>query len=269
MPAGPISALLIPGMKSELAGAYQPRYEGIVREIGDVCWLDATSDKLFEVYGIIGSAMNPVRWDPGRTIPTDKLDGTNFTITNRDFGSRVMLPRNYDDEQTGRLLEVSRKLGQRWVLLPERIFYQYIQSGTDADLLPAVPNSADGNALYLTTTRYGSASGNVVTQTGSSTTQEIITDIYSGVRRYREFQTTRDSQPFWDVQSTSKISVYYGTSLTLLMEQVARQSRTSPCTGRSTGATSGARGSRTAVSTCSSATCRTTSVRSRGRSERA
>lgn len=225
MPSAPISALLTPGMKAEFALAYQPRYAGIVGEIGDVAWLDATSDKLFEVYGIIDSAVHPARWDPGRTIPSKKIGGSQFTITNRDFGRRVLLPRNADDEQTGQLLNVSRSTGGRWVLLPERIFYQYIQASTDADLLPAVPNSADGNALYLATTRYGSADGNVVTQTGSTTTQTVITDLYSGVQRFRDFQDT-ESQPFWDITFTRSISVFYGTSLTLVMEQVANQAMT-------------------------------------------
>lgn len=225
MPSAPISALLTPGMKAEFALAYQPRYAGIVSEIGDVAWLDATSDKLYEVYGIIDSAVHPARWDPGRTIPSKKIGGSQFTITNRDFGRRVLLPRNADDEQTGQLLNVSRATGGRWVLLPERIFYQYIQGSTDADLLPAVPNSADGNALYLASTRYGSASGNVVTQTGSSTTQAVITDLYSGIQRFRDFQDT-ESQPFFDVTMTRSVSVFYGTSLTLVMESVATQQMT-------------------------------------------
>lgn len=226
MPASPISALLVPGIRSEFALAYQPRYAGVVAAIGDVAWLDATSDKLLEIYGIIDAALHPVRWDPGRTIPTSSISGTNFTITNRDFGRRVKLPRNVDDEQTGNVIAVARMLGQRWGLIPERIFYQFIQGSTDPDLLPAIPNSADGNALYLATTRYGSSSGNVVGQTGSSTTQAVITDLYSAVRRFAEFQD-QESQPFFDVSMIKGgISVFYGTSLTEVMEAVAVQTLT-------------------------------------------
>ncbi len=225
MPSAAISALLTPGMKSEFGLAYQPRYDGIVKELGDVAWLDATSDKLFEVYGIVDSAVHPARWDPGRTVPSKKLGGTQFTITNRDFGRRILLPRNFDDEQTGQLMNVARMTGMRWVLLPERIFYQYIQAGTDPDLLPAVPNSADNSALYITTTRYGVSGGNGVSQTGSTTTQSVITDLYSGVQSFRNFQDT-ESQPFFDVALTRDISVFYGTSLTLVIEQVANQALT-------------------------------------------
>lgn len=225
MPSAAISALLTPGMKSEFALAYQPPYQTILEELGDIAWFDATSDKLFEVYGIIDSAVHPARWDPGRTIPSKKLGGTQFTITNRDFGRRILLPRNYDDEQTGQLMNVARTTGSRWVMLPERIFYQFIQAGTDPDLLPAVPNSADGNALYITTTRYGNSGGNGVSQTGSTTTQSVITDLYSGVQTFRQFQDT-EGQPFFTPGQTKKISALYGITLTLVMEQVANQGLT-------------------------------------------
>lgn len=219
-----IGALLTQGLRSDFGLAYQPSYAGVVAELGDVLWLDATSDKLQEVYGFLESSIYPVRWDPGNVIGAKSILSQQFTVTNRDFGRRVYLPRNWDDDQTGTAFQIARELGSRWGSLPERIAYQYMQAGTDNDLLPAVPNSADGSALHISTTRYGSSSGNIVSQTGSSTVQDILTDLYSSVRRYREFQDT-ESQPYWDVADTRNISVFYGTSLTLVMEQTELQTR--------------------------------------------
>lgn len=224
MPDSPISALK-EYLEPAFALAYQPRYQNLVADIREVVWLDATSDRLFNVYGIINSAPHATRWDPGRNIPETGVSGLNYTVTNRDFGRRVVLPRNHEDEQTGQLVNVARMLGEKWGLIPERIFYQYVTAATDADLLPAVPNSADGNALYITTTRYGSASGNVVTQTGSTTTQDVITDLFSAYRRYSEFQDT-ESQPYYGASEIQNISVFYGSPLAQVINSVASQTLT-------------------------------------------
>lgn len=243
-PSG-IGPLLTQGIRNEFAFAYSPAYQTVMSEISQVMWADATSDKISELYGGMKSPLHPVAWKPGDIIGSKSLLSSQYRVQNRDFGRRVYLPRNYTDDQTGTVMAVSRGLGQNWAMLPERIFYQYIQAGTDADLLPAVPTSEDGNALYVGTTRYGSASGNIVTQTGSSTVQQIITDFFSVVRRFMEFQDT-ESQPFWpaDIVRRNGVTVFYGSSLTLVMQQTAVQllahsvstgvDATTPATGAAT-----------------------------------
>lgn len=218
-----IGPLLTQGIKNEFATSYEPSYQGVEAMLRDVIWFDATSDKVSELYGQFDSPIYPVRWDPGDVIGSKSILSRQYRVQNRDFGRRVYLPRNWDDDQTGAVMNVARGLGRRWSTLPERIFYQYITAGTDNDLLPAVPTSADGNALYLTTTRYGSSSGNVVSQTGSTTVQQIITDIFSVIRRFTEFQDT-ESQPYWDDSDIRRgIRIFHGSSLTLVMEQAAKQ----------------------------------------------
>ena len=222
MPTMQHGALLEPGLRNEFSQVYNPMYEGLRARIGEVIWLEATSDKLQEIYGFWNAPLYPVRWPEGSIIPSKGISSQRFSVINRDFGRRVYLPRNVEDDQTGTAYTVARNLARTWAILPELIFYQFIQAGTDNTLLPNVPNSADGNALYLTTTRYGSSSGNVVTVTGTSTVQQIITDVFSVIRRFQEFQNT-ESQPFFDALQTKKMSVFHGTSLTQVMQQAEFQ----------------------------------------------
>lgn len=218
-----IGALLTQGIRNEFALVYAPRYKGVMDRIGGVVWLEVTSDKISELYGFLNAAIYPVRWDPGNVIGAKSITSVQFRVTNRDFGRRVYLPRNYEDDQTGTAYQVARALGQNWATLSERIFYQIIQAGTDNDLLPAVPTPADGSALYISTTRYGSSDGNIVSVTGTSIVQDVITDIFDVKRRLIEFQNT-ESQPFWDMSDVDRgLTIFYGSSLTQVMEQTRSQ----------------------------------------------
>ena len=224
MPYFQIGALLEPGIRNEFGMVYMPIYQGVRAQIGEVMWLDATSDKLEESFGFMNAPLYMRRWPADSIIPSASVGSQRFTLINRDFGRRAVLPRNVEDDQTGTALTVARGLATTAAILPEQIFYQYIQAGTDNNLLPNVPNSADGSALYLTTTRYGSSSGNVVSVTGTSTVQQIITDIFTVHRRFIDFQNT-ESQPFFDAVNTKNMSVFHGSTLSLVMAQAEFQTR--------------------------------------------
>lgn len=218
-----IGPLLTQGLRNEFATSYEPSYRGVEEMLKDIIWFDATSDKISELYGQYDSPIYPVRWDPGNAIGSKSILSRQYRIQNRDFGRRVYLPRNYEDDQTGQAMNIARGLGRNWARLPEKIFSQYIQGQTNNDLLPAVPNSADGNGLYISSTRYGSSDGNVVAQSGSATVQQIITDIYSVLRRFAEFQDT-ESEPYFDDSDIRRgMTIFYGTSLTLVFEQALNQ----------------------------------------------
>lgn len=235
MPYFQIGSLLEPGIRNEFTSVYVPNYQGVRAQIGEVMWMDATSDKLEEIFGFMNAPLYMRRWQADSVIPSAAVGSQRFAIINRDFGRRAVLPRNVEDDQTGSAMVVARALATTAAILPEQIFYQYIQNGTDNTLLPLIPNSADGNALYLTTTRYGSSSGNVVTVTGTSTVQQIITDLFSVHQRYIDFQNT-ESQPFFDAVNTKNMSVFYGSSLSLVMAQAEFQTRVHSVVS-STGAT--------------------------------
>jgi hypothetical protein len=225
MPYFQIGGLLEPGLRNEFSQVYAPIYQGVRAQIGEVIWLEATSDKLEEIYGFMEAPLYMVRWPADSIIPSKAVESQRFAVINRDFGRRAVLPRNVEDDQTGTAVQFAHMLAQTAAILPEQIFYQYIQAGTDNDLLPNVPNSADGNALHISSTRYGSSSGNIVTQTSSwGTVQNVITDIFSTHRRFSEFQNT-ESQPFFDVSATKNMSVFYGTSVTQVAAEAEFQTR--------------------------------------------
>lgn len=218
-----IGALLTPGLRSEFSQVYMPRYAGVEAMLKDVMAFDLGSDKLTEIFGYLEAPTYPVRWDPGQMIGAKSILSKQYTVTNRDFGRRIYIPRNWQDDQSGSVWQIARGLGANWATLAERIFYQYIRDAADPDLLPDAPLSADGADLYSSSTRYGSSSGNIVSVGSTATVQGIITDVYGIIRRLTEFLNT-ESQPFWgDADIRGGLKIFHGTALTLVMEQAAKQ----------------------------------------------
>ena len=212
-------SFLTPGVKSSFYQAWEDGYKGVQNVLGSIMWLDAPSDGLYEIYAIWNTTPYPVRWDRGTIISNDAMGSIQFTVYNRNWGSRIYWHEDDErDDRTGTLLSRARALGEHWATLDERVFFQFIQAGTDADLLPAVPNSADGVALYSASTRFGSSNGNQVAESGTSTVQQIITDTVAVVRRFNEFQNT-ESQPFWNMSETMDLTVFYDPEVLLVHQQ--------------------------------------------------
>ena len=216
-----IGALLTAGLRADFSQSFTPRYQGVMARIGSVVG-EVTSDKLTELYGALKAPIYPIRWDAGKEMPSKDVLSVQISVTNLDWGRRVYLPRNWEDDQTKTAWQVARGLGANWATLPERLFYQYIQAGTDPDLLPVLTTSYDGTALYSGSAREGATSGNIVTQTGSATVQQIITDFFSMDTRYYDLQNS-ESQPFWDASDLNHYTLFYGTSINLVMMQAAKQ----------------------------------------------
>ena len=122
-----IGALLEPGLRNEAAFVYRPRYEGVKAQIGECIWMEATSDKLKEVYGFLEAPPYLGFWAADSIIPAADIASERFEIINRDFGKRIYLPRNVDDDQTGTAVTFARMLAQTAALLPHEVFFQVIQ----------------------------------------------------------------------------------------------------------------------------------------------
>lgn len=223
-----IGALLEPGLRNEAAFIYRPRYEGVKAQIGECIWMEATSDKLQEVYGFLEAPPYLTWWPDTSIIPSADFGSQRFTIINRDYGRRVNLPRNVEDDQTGTAMTFARMIAQTYALLPHEIFFQIIQeqafNGTTRPL-PVLPKWADGGDMFESSTRYGSSSGNIVTPTSTSTVQGIITDIFSSVRRFQEFQNTQ-SREFFNAAETKNFTIFHSTAQTLVFNQAEFQTRT-------------------------------------------
>jgi hypothetical protein len=219
-----VGALLTAGLKDTFARAYEPNYEGVKAALGPIMWLGATSDKLKEYYGYIESAPHPVRWDKGSMIESKGMKSVQFTVTNRDWGRRIKIHDNdIQDDQTGFAWTQARNLGSNWAYLPERVFFQMIQNATDADLLPAVPNAGDGTAIYSASTRFGASGGNQVSETGTTTAEQCLTDIMKVYRRYAEFKDTEAVVPLWNASQINKMHIFFAPSVVNVMLQAITQ----------------------------------------------
>ena len=223
-----IGGLLEPGLRNEAAFVYRPRYEGVKAQIGDCIWMEATSDKLEEIFGFLESPPYLTWWPADTIIPSADISSQRFKIINRDFAIRVYLPRNVEDDQTGTAVTFARQIAQSYSMLPEDIFYQVLQeqayNGTTRPL-PVLPTWADGGDMFETSTRYGRSGGNTVTLTSASTVQGIITDIFSGVRAWQEFTNT-ESRPFFNAAETKNFTIFHGPAQTMVMNQAEFQTRT-------------------------------------------
>ena len=176
--------------------------ENVKARLGGVMQLGVPSDKLTEIYGYFESAPYPRIWTRGNTISSKNFRSIQFNVTNRDWGRRIMWHVNdRQDDQTKTLFDQARAAGEHWATLPERIFFQVLRNVADADLLPAIPLSADGAAWHATTAagadRFGVTGGNIETGTGIATPVTVRTDFFNAIERFRQFQDT-EGQPLWD-----------------------------------------------------------------------
>lgn len=218
-------ALLTPGMLADCSRVYSDTYTGIEAELGDVCYMGATSDKLQEIRGYLQSAPYPQRWDRGSTIQSETMQSVQFTIPNNDWGARIYFHDNdVQDDQTASLYEQARQLGRHWATLVERIFYQVLQNTTDPKLLPTVPAAADGSAWFVGTSRFGVATGNQFSDTGQ-TINAVMNDLFTIQQTLINYQDTQN-QPLWNPRQIqgNGFKLFYGPSLTLVMSQALKAS---------------------------------------------
>jgi hypothetical protein len=216
-------ALLTPGLLADLSYVYKTTYKGVYERLKDVVWLDATSDKLQEIRGYLNAAPYPERWDRGSTIASAAMQAVQFTIPNQDWGKRIYLhDDDVQDDQTGSMWTMARDLGEHWATLPERVFYQVMQSTTDPTLLPVQPNAADGTGIYSGSSRFGIATGNQFNNTGQ-TVNAVLNDIFTIKQTYINMQDTQN-QPLWDPTQIQRngFRLFYGPALTLVMAQAAK-----------------------------------------------
>ena len=187
--------MLTAGLRAEFADMYKTTYKGVADRLGKVMQLGLQSDKLTEIYGYYESAPYPRLWKRGDEISEKGFGSRQFTVSNYDWGRKVLWHKNdRADDQTRTLYDQARQAGANWATLPERIFFQILTGAADADLLPAVPLAPDGVALFSGAARFGVAAGNVVAGSGVATAAAIQTDFYAAMQRFLQFQDT-EGQP--------------------------------------------------------------------------
>lgn len=228
MPPLPILAgnTLDPGTRIEAMNTYAQMYRGLTDRLGGVMQFAVPSTHLTEIYSYFETPPYAQRWPRGTNRPNKGFKSVKFTVTNHDWtvGTRWHL----NDEQDAQIPLVShaRIVATRAANLAERVFFQILQGTTDPDLLPAVPTAPDGSALFSSSTRFGRASGNLLTGTGVSTGSLILADFYSVRAAYRGYQDT-EGQPLLDDAAVDEgvYHIFYNSDNDLVFRQAFVQSR--------------------------------------------
>ena len=190
-------ATLAAGLLSTFRRVYMQNFQGISSRLPRVMRLGLPTNKLVEVYGAFQTAPYPVRWNRGDPISSKGMKDFGWQTPNYDWGRRIKWHENDRmDDQTQSLYEAATALGKHFATLDERVFFQMLLGSTNADLLPAVPNAADGSALHAAS-RYGVGAGNILSGTGVASAATIIADFYNAIEVFRQFQDT-EGQPLWD-----------------------------------------------------------------------
>jgi len=184
--------LLVNGLRTEFADTYEKvRIKQADSRLSQVMDLSIQATNRNHDFGYFESAPHMEYWRRGDTVPTEAFDSVNWNVVIYEWAKRVPWNKNdRKDDQTQSLMQMARQAGTSAALLPERMFFDLIQAGTD--LLPTVPNAPDGVDFFNATNgaggaRFGETGGNIVTQTGV-TAPTIMADFYSCIERWLAFQ---------------------------------------------------------------------------------
>jgi len=202
-----------PGLRTEFLNTYAALYDGIKGGLSKVMRLGIPSDKNQETYFFWEAAPHVKRWIRGNTMPSKNFKGISYVAPNYEWAQSI--PWHFadrQDDQTRSLPDQARKMGKSFALLEERVFFEMVTGS--ASLLPAIPNSADGKALFSTTgadggARFGATGGNSLTGTG--VTVAAYQDDFLGqlMPQWRKMQDT-EGQPLWDENTLDgNVRIYF------------------------------------------------------------
>lgn len=195
-------ASFAPGLKTEFLKTYYRMYDGIDEEVSKYMRRGIPSDKDLETYFFWESAPHMKRWIRGTPMSSKAFRGVKYTASNYEWAQSIDWHfADEQDDQTKSLVDQARQLGQSSALVDERVFFQILTGGSDAELLESLPTAPDGQNLYSTTSdgstaRFGVTDGNSLTGTGVTQAQ-IRTDFFSVMSQFRRYQDT-EGQPLWD-----------------------------------------------------------------------
>jgi hypothetical protein len=234
------SAAFAAGLRTSFLSTYRPRKTASDRLLALIMDLDLPSDKLTETYVYPTSVAHVRRREKGEPRHSKPFEYISFSVTNRNWQAGCeWFDQDRDDDQTKSLESQANGLGQRFGILDERAAFQLITAGTDAELLPAIPNAPDGAAFYSATAggvdRFGVSGGNIITGTGVATTGAVRADLFNAVERALAFEDTND-QPYHDESAmSSPIVVAFNVANLHVWTEAVKQVRTTGAVGQVSG----------------------------------
>lgn len=200
------------GILAQANGTYRRMYETVTNRLSGCMQIDIPSTRRQEIFHYFESAPYLARWPIGTGMEAGSFKGVRYTALNHRWAKNIEW--NFDDaqdDQTNSLLTQARQIGTNAAMLDERVFFQILLGGSDADLLPSVPNAPDGVAIYNDDARFGLADGN--TADGEVDSGNIIRSKYwSALSAFKRMQDTQ-GQPLHDetVIDGPKLLIYDAT----------------------------------------------------------
>jgi len=193
------SELFVRGLRQEFLNTYEPQKVAQMAKLSRVMSLGLPSDKFSEIYGYYESAPHIKRWPYGESRPESSFKAKNFTVPNLDWAVSMSFHANAlaDDQSKGLIARV-KDAATNALLLPERVFFQFLLGNTDVDLYPTaqIPNAPDGVGFFSSTdgtgaVRFGATSGNLLTGSTVATTANVQTDFFRAISQFALFQDTQ------------------------------------------------------------------------------
>lgn len=194
MPSVNAASTQTAGILADYQDVWMETRRAMDSRIGSVMDLSAVTNARTNTRAYFEAAPH-MKYQPyGDPIVEQAMDAKSFSITNYVYSVEIPYSRwDAEDDQTGSLVEAVRMAGRDGGLNPERGLLDLMNNTTS--FVPVVPNAADGNAAFLTTTRWGNAAGNndVVSSWNASgpATRSAIWTAYKMMASYQDVHGQR------------------------------------------------------------------------------
>ena len=199
------SALAARGIRNNFWNTYHQRFANMDKKLGPYFQV-FPSTLPSEIYGWVESSPIMQRWDEGSSIPSSGFLTHNFAVKNYKFGVRVAVSAvTIADDQLGIVYPRCQEAAVSGALLRYRLFFQLLTNNGVPDaqtLLPAVPNAADGVAMFSATNaaggaRFGRTGGNTnAPGAGPGSPASVQVDLFTDLSIFQQFQHT-NGQPLY------------------------------------------------------------------------
>jgi hypothetical protein len=199
------SALAARGLRNTFWNTYHQRFASMSAKLSLYCQT-VPSTLPSEIYGWAESSPTMQRWDEGNAIPTNAFLSHSFQVKNYKFGLGIpMSAVTIADDQMGIVYPRAQEAAVSGALLDYRIFMQLLTGGNVPDaaqLLPVVPNAADGVAFFSAFNaaggpRFGRVGGNLNSPgAGPGSPASVQVDIFTNLSIFQQFQHT-NGQPLY------------------------------------------------------------------------
>ncbi len=221
------SQALAMGIRNNFVDTWKPQYDGIMEALGGLVEV-VPSDKIEEKYAAFETAPFPRRLDRGDGRRAKGFNSYQYTIENLDWDSVVGWHANdAADDQTNSQLRRARDAGTNFATLHERVVFQILNGSADADLLPNIPLDPYGDALFVTTHKFGS---NLLAGAGTGgavgTAEEVRTDLYKAIAAARNHVDTEGQPLIPNSLINQSVTILAGADFEQEFRKAFEQSRT-------------------------------------------